>query len=68
MDMAELLGVMGNERTDQLVDDAVKNGLEWYASVRLSDFLSLSRVRLLESCKVAEMVVIWEDMLTLFGL
>jgi hypothetical protein len=40
--------VRGNERTDQLAGDAVENGIDWHAPVRLSDFLPLSRVRLLE--------------------
>jgi hypothetical protein len=35
--------VRGNERAD-----FVKNGIEWHAPVCPSDFLSLSRVRLLE--------------------
>jgi hypothetical protein len=35
------------KRADQLAGDAVKNGMEWHALVRPSDF-SLSRVRLLE--------------------
>jgi hypothetical protein len=34
---------------DQLTDDAVENGTEWHATVRLFDFLSLFRVGLLES-------------------
>jgi hypothetical protein len=38
----------GNKRADQLADDAVENGIEWHAPVRLSYFLPLSRVRLLE--------------------
>jgi hypothetical protein len=38
----------GNERADQSAGDAVKNGMEWHAPVRPSDFLPLSRVRLLE--------------------
>jgi hypothetical protein len=42
------VAVRGNERTDQLVGDAVENGIEWHAPVRLSDFHPLSRVRLLE--------------------
>jgi hypothetical protein len=42
------VGVRGNERADQLVDDAVEKGLEWHAPVRPSNFLPLSRVRLLE--------------------
>jgi hypothetical protein len=52
------VGVRGNERADQLAVDAV----------RPSDFLPFSRVRLLNVGRVAGMVVIWEDMLTLFGL
>jgi hypothetical protein len=61
------VGVRGNKRADQLAGDAVENGIEWHAPVRPSDFLPLSRVRVLEG--LAEwMVVIWEDMLTLFGL
>jgi hypothetical protein len=42
------VGIWANERADQLVGDAVKNDIEWHAPVRLSDFLLLSRVRLLE--------------------
>jgi hypothetical protein len=38
----------GNERPDQLAGDAVENGIEWHAHVRPSDFLPLSRLRLLE--------------------
>jgi hypothetical protein len=41
--------VMGNEQADQLADDAVENGIEWYAPVRPSDFFLLSRLRLLEA-------------------
>jgi ribonuclease HI len=37
------VGVRGNERADQLVSDAVENGIEWNAPVRPSDFLSLSK-------------------------
>jgi hypothetical protein len=39
------LGVRGNEQTDQLAGDALKNSIEWHAP---SDFLPLSRIRLLE--------------------
>jgi hypothetical protein len=42
------VGVSGNERADQLAGDAVENGIEWNAPVRPSDFLPLSRARLLE--------------------
>jgi hypothetical protein len=41
------VGVRGNKRADQ-AGDAVENGMEWHAPVRPSDFLPLSRVRLLE--------------------
>jgi hypothetical protein len=40
--------VRGNERADQLAGDAVENGVEWHVPVRLSNFLPLSRVRLLK--------------------
>jgi hypothetical protein len=40
--------VRGNERADQLAGDAVENGIEWHAPVRPSDFLPLSRAKLLE--------------------
>jgi hypothetical protein len=40
--------VKGNERPDQLVVDAVENGMEWHAPVCTSDFLPLSRLRLLK--------------------
>jgi hypothetical protein len=43
------VGVRGNERADHLAEDAVENGIEWHATLRPSDFLPLSRVRLLES-------------------
>jgi hypothetical protein len=43
------VGVRGNDRAHQLAGDAVENGIEWHAPVRPSDFLPLSRVRLLES-------------------
>jgi hypothetical protein len=43
-----LVGVRGNERTDQLEGDALENGIEWHAPVWPSDFLPLSRVWLLE--------------------
>jgi hypothetical protein len=42
------VGVRGNERTDQLAGDAVENGIEWHSPVRPSNFLPLSRIRLLE--------------------
>jgi hypothetical protein len=42
------VGVRGNKRADQLICDAVENGIEWHAPVCPSDFLPLSRVRLLE--------------------
>jgi hypothetical protein len=42
------VGVRGNERAGQLAGDAVANGIEWHAPVRSSDFLPMSRVRLLE--------------------
>jgi ribonuclease HI len=42
------VGIKGNERADQLKGDAVENGIEWHAPVHPSDFLPLSRVRLLE--------------------
>jgi hypothetical protein len=57
----------GNERVDQLAGTAVKNGIEWHAPFRPSDFLPLSRVRLLEGWQ-SGWVVIWEDMFTQFGL
>jgi hypothetical protein len=40
--------VRGNERADKLAGDAVENAIEWHAPVRPSDFLPLSRVRLLK--------------------
>jgi hypothetical protein len=46
--ISSLVGVWCNERTDQLAGVAVKNGIEWHAPVRPSDFLPLFRVRLLE--------------------
>jgi hypothetical protein len=42
------VGERGNERADQLAGDAVENDIEWHAPVCPSDFLNLSRVRLLE--------------------
>jgi hypothetical protein len=42
------VGVRCNERADQLAGDAVGNGIEWHAPVRPSDFLPLSKLRLLE--------------------
>jgi hypothetical protein len=42
-------GVRGNVRADQLAGDTVENSIEWHAFVRLSDFLLLSRVRLLNA-------------------
>jgi hypothetical protein len=42
------LRVRSNKRADQLVGDAVENGIEQHAHVRPSDLLPLSRVRLLE--------------------
>jgi hypothetical protein len=41
------VGVRGNERADQLTGDAVENGIEWHAPVGSSDFLPLSRMKLL---------------------
>jgi hypothetical protein len=41
-------GVRVDERADQMAGDAVENDIEWNATVRLSDFLPLSKVRLLE--------------------
>jgi hypothetical protein len=58
--------VMGNKRADQLAGDAVENGIEWHATVCPSDFLALTRTRLLEGWQSGR--VILEDMLTLFGL
>jgi predicted peroxiredoxin len=52
------VGLRGNERAEQLAGDAMENGIECYAPVRPSVFLPLSRVRLLEGCRVAGMVVI----------
>jgi hypothetical protein len=40
------VGVMCNHGADQ-AGDAVENDIEWYVTDRLSDFLLLSRVRLL---------------------
>jgi hypothetical protein len=55
-----------NERANQLADDAVKNGMEWHAHVRPSDFLCLEY-----GCwkvgRVAGRVVTRGDMFTLFG-
>jgi hypothetical protein len=42
------VGIRGNERADQLADDAVKNDLEWHPPVRPSEYLPLSRIMLLE--------------------
>jgi hypothetical protein len=36
------------ELADQLAGDAVENGMKWHVPIRPSDFLPLSRVRLLE--------------------
>jgi hypothetical protein len=46
--VAEHVGVKRNERADQLAVDAVENGMEWHAPICPSDFLHLSRIRLLE--------------------
>jgi hypothetical protein len=62
------VGVRGNEQADQLAGDAVENGIEWHAPICPSDFLPMSRVRLLEGWQSG-----WngsdmgKDMLTLFG-
>jgi ribonuclease HI len=40
--------VKNNVRADQLAGDAVKNGMDWRASVLPSDILPLCRVRLLQ--------------------
>jgi hypothetical protein len=42
----------GNKRAYQLAGDAVENSIEWDAPVHPSDFLPLSRVRLLEGWPV----------------
>jgi hypothetical protein len=39
--------VMGNERPGHMACDAVKNRIVWFEPVRPSDFLPLSKVRLL---------------------
>jgi hypothetical protein len=41
-------GLRGNEQADHLGGDAMEKSIEWHAPVRPSDFLPLSRVRLLE--------------------
>jgi hypothetical protein len=47
MDLKHVV-LRGIERADQLTGDAVENGIEWLAPVRLSDFFPFSEVRLLE--------------------
>jgi hypothetical protein len=46
------VAVGGNKRADELAGDAVENDMEWNAPVRPSDFLPLSRVKLLEGWQI----------------
>jgi hypothetical protein len=46
------VGVRGNERVAQLAGDAVEKAIEWHSPVRPSDFLHLSRVRLLDCWQI----------------
>jgi hypothetical protein len=42
------VGVMGNKQWDRLAGEAVQGDMKFAARVRLSDFRTLSRVRMLD--------------------
>jgi hypothetical protein len=59
------VGVGSNKRVAQLAGDAVENGMHLFVILIFSLCLGQGCWKV---SRVAGMVVIWEDMLTLFGL